>query len=562
MRPLNVFWLCLAVIALPCARGREPWGNDFSHNMVLEAENLPVEFNEHNLIWEIGTGSRHAFPMPTIVGDKALVGSDLHGTPDLFWRRAANHGAAFTCYRLADGEQVWRLMVPQGGYGPGTYGMCGTPVIEGDRVYIQAMHELFCLDLDGLADGNDGMQDELAIMTRKPFKLPDGEEMPTEPPDWAADVIWHRSLLPFRITVQDATCCSPVVVGDQIWFSTANEIGSRSRRYNPEANKPHMVVVDKNTGELIAVDDMDVPIVFHGEWSSPSLMDVEGEKVVVFPDGYGVLHGLGIPDPDQDDELPVTIEEYWTYDLIPPEHRYLEDGREIVYTLDGRLKYKYPEGYYTDPERFFMFNGEEVAPPTTDHYRGLDPKLARMSDGDHPTVTGPCEIISMPTIVDNRIYVGIGRDRHYGLSRGQGRFVCLEMTNVRQAPRLVWEDREIPRTQSTASVADGLVYIADGKGMLNCYEADTGSVVYRYDLESKNIKERSQMLVDGKIYICTDQRDMKVLRAGREPELLASSKLREHTATIEAVDGLVLLSAARKLALYGDPEAIPVSSSD
>jgi outer membrane protein assembly factor BamB len=451
---------------------------------------------------------------------------------------------------MADGSMIWRLIVPQGGYGPGTYGVCGTPVVDGDRIYVMAMWEVFCLDLDGLADGNDGMQDELAIMTREPFDLPEGTEKPTQLPDWSADVIWHFSLRPFDIKVQDATSCSPVKVGNQLWISTANEIGHRARRYNAQKNPPHLIVLDTETGKLIARDRMSVPIVFHGEWSSPSLIEVNGEKAVLFPDGYGVLHAFAIPKPGPDGSE-ATLEELWSMDLNPPENRRLPDGREMVYTVDRRLRYKYPEGYYTDLEKFFMYNEGKVPEPSK-HWCGFDPAIKRLADGDHPTVTGPCEIISMPAVKGNRIYLGIGRDRAYGLGRARGRFVCLEVEDIRGKPRLVWEDREIGRTQCTASIADGLVYVADGLGKLNCYNAETGKVIYRFELDRHGIKERSQMVVDGKIYVGTRGRAMKVLKAGPKPELLAENRLSGEAATVEAADGLLMIQTHRELLLYGN----------
>ena len=112
-----------------------------------------------------------------------------------------------------------------------------------------------------------------------------------------------------------------------------------------------------------------------------------------------------------------------------------------------------------------------------------------------------------------------------------------------QPPELVWEDKHIGRTQSTASFKDGLVYITDGFGMLNCYNADTGEVIYRYDLDTSYIKERSQLVADGKIYISTEESVMKVLKEGPEPVLLSETQFKKHMATVDVADGLVLVQA-------------------
>ncbi len=520
-----------------------PWGNNPSHNHVLEAKNLPVEFNDETAIWQIDTTSKHQFPMPTIVGDKCLVGSDGGGNPDPF----SSRGGALTCYSMKDGSELWRLMVMRNG----NYGVCGVPVVEGDRVYILANHDVFCLDLDGLADGNDGIQTELEFLRKDLEANKIDPSVLTELPDYAADVIWHFSLRPWDIEVQDATSCSVIEVDGQIWVSTANELGDRSRRYRENDDDPHMVVLNKETGALIARDEMSVPIVFHGEWSSPSLIEVDGEKAVLFPDGYGVLHAFKIPERSEDGS-PVILEEYWTYDMNPPENRFLDDGREIIYTLDKRLLHKYPPGYYSDPKTFYMFN-DDAAPEKSDHFQGYDSGVKNASNGQHETVTGPCEIISMPAVVGNRIYLGIGRDRAYGLAMAKGRFMCLEVKDVKLPPEILWEDRNVGRTQCTASIVDGLCYVADGFGNLNCWDADTGEVMYRYDLDAKRgIRERSQMVADGKIYICNERKQMKVIKAGREPVLLGESRLKSDAATIDAVDGLVLIVTHRSIGLYGD----------
>jgi hypothetical protein len=315
-----------------------------------------------------------------------------------------------------------------------------------------------------------------------------------------------------------------------------------------------MVVLDSETGKLIARDDMSVPIIFHGEWSSPSLIEVDGKKAIVFPDGYGVLHCLAMPEANADGS-PVILKEYWTLDLNPKEYRYLDDGREIVYTLDKRIDYKYPEDYYTNTDKYYMYDAEPAPEDAPAYKKNQGFSNKGIADGGHETIIGPCEVISMPAVVGNRIYVGIGRDGAYGLSRAKGRFVCIEVEDVEKEPKILWEDREIGRTQCTASIHDGLVYVADGHGQLNCYEADTGEVVYRLDLDSKGIKERSQIIVDDKIYLCTQKKMMKVFKTGRTPSLLAESRLREECATIDATDGKIVVVTPREVYMYSSKDA-------
>jgi outer membrane protein assembly factor BamB len=295
-----------------------------------------------------------------------------------------------------------------------------------------------------------------------------------------------------------------------------------------------------------------VPIVFHGEWSSPSLVEVNGEKMVIFGDGYGVLHGFAIPEKSEDGE-PVILEELWTFDLNPHEFRYDEQGRMHPYTLDGRLAYKYPLGWFEDEETWIPLIDE------TGRWRlGLE--------------GGPSELIGAPTIVGNRAYLGLGRDYNYdhgdvpaerGLNAsevrhrafGKGRFMCLEWDDIRNPPRVRWEDRDVARLQACASVHDGLVYIVDNAGFLNCWDADTGEVIYKHDLGS-TMRERSQIVADGKIYVGDDRSRLQILTAGRDVELLDMYKLKNHMATIEPTDGHLLVATGSDLIYFAtDPPA-------
>jgi outer membrane protein assembly factor BamB len=556
--------------------------------MVRQARDVPVELTDRTLLWKVDSRTRRQYPMPAIVDGKVLIGGNGRGNPDPYWGKALTRGGSLVCRSLANGKQLWRL-VSSGTDRPGGFGVCGSVIVEGDRVYVLSVYDAYCLDLHGLANGNQGMTDELRLMTRRPFQVPEGESRPTELPDWAADVIWHYSFQRMGIRVQDAVSCTPLSVGDQIWISTANEMGSEARgdwddqtqRYKTPEPKPHMLVLDKRTGELIAVDEMDVPIVFHGEWSSPSLLEAGGNKAVVFPDGYGVLHGLAIPTPSPDGK-PVTLEEYWTFDLNPAEYRYDAKGRRHPYTLDTRLTYKYPVGWLEDPNKWIMPPSQWAtyrnrSDELTGSYLGIRAEELKFSHWRARDLTGPghhdgpCEVIAMPVVVGNRVYLGLGRDYNYaggpqpehrtireGTKKyrkwGTSRFLCMEFDDATRPPRIVWEDRDLGRVQSNASVHDGLVYACDLAGFLNCWQAESGEVVYKLDLGA-SVRERSQLVVDGKIYVATDRNELIVLKAGREPKELFRTRIRGHIATPNAVDGVLVFVTPREVFAYATDEA-------
>jgi outer membrane protein assembly factor BamB len=501
--------------------------------MMVNARDLPKMLTESNLLWEVETGARWHLPMPAIAGDAVLVGGDATSSLDVRLAERIQKGGSLTCLDLYTGAVRWQLLVPVGGY-THSYGVCTMPVVRDDRIYLLATTELFCLDLDGLADGNDGMQTELELLRATIEGKPvEGMESVCDLPEDYADVIWHNSLRPFALSYQDATSCMPLLLGDQLWISTSHDVGMRARAAG--GDKPRLLVVDTETGAWIARDRLDVPIVFHGEWSSPSLVETGEGSVVVFADGYGVLHGFSAPAPSRGEGL-ADIKELWAVDLNPPEWRRAEDGREYVYTDDRRLFFKYPEGYPDDATRWM--------PPEESPW------------GDCRT-GGPSEVIATPCVVGNRIYVGLGRDNYYNRigrheTHGYGRFLCLELERPDKPPGIVWETREVDRTQCTASVAEGLVYIADAGAVLHCLDALTGEAYWRRDL-GRRLTERSQMLADDKIYAATDNGEVFVFRAGRVPVLVSESKLRSGPATPAPVDGLIVVAMQKKVQAFAGP---------
>ncbi|MEZ5302060.1 MAG: PQQ-binding-like beta-propeller repeat protein [Verrucomicrobiales bacterium] len=47
--------------------------------------------------------------------------------------------------------------------------------------------------------------------------------------------------------------------------------------------------------------------------------------------------------------------------------------------------------------------------------------------------------------------------------------------------KVIWASKEVERTISTCSVADGLVYIADYTGRVHCFDAVGGTKYWEFD---------------------------------------------------------------------------------
>jgi outer membrane protein assembly factor BamB len=82
---------------------------------------------------------------------------------------------------------------------------------------------------------------------------------------------------------------------------------------------------------------------------------------------------------------------------------------------------------------------------------------------------------------------------------------------------------------------DGLLYMANEVGVVTCAEAATGAPVWRHRLPG--VFFASPVAGGGKVYMVSETGDTFVLRAGREPEVLARNDLGERFLASPAIAG-------------------------
>ena len=477
-------------------------GHDLGRNMYARATGLPDTFGAgktqagsdeidlkttKNVKWVVKLGSQ-SYGNPTIYKGKVFVGTNNESPRD---PRHTGDRSILLCFDEKTGDYLWQLVVPKLKAGKvndwENLGLFSSPVCDGKYMYLVTSRcEVLCIDVNGMADGNDGpYKDEGKYVTQ------DTGKGPIEPGPKDADIIWRYDMMDeLGVFPHNASNCNVLLLGDYIYVCTSN--GQDWSHVNvPSPNSPSLIAINKKTGKLAAEDNAHIgPRIFHGQWSSPSAGKVDGKWQIYFGGGDGILYafdpipqkGSGKPKPkivaaasnapapaaEEAEETDVNyLKTVWWFDCVPPEYK-VKDGKPIKY----------------------------------------------------PSAEGPSEINSTPVFYKGRVYVAIGQDPEHG--EGIGHLVCVDPTKTGDVTKsaLVWEYKGIKRSISTVSIdpATDLLFIADFSGFVHCLDANTGKLNWIHDMKAQ--MWGSTLAADGKVYVGDQDGDFCILAASKEKKVI------------------------------------------
>lgn len=310
------FALSLIVGATTLAADQPQWGQAWTRNLVSSERGLPALFDSvsgTNVKWRAKLGTE-AHSTPVVAGGRVFIGTNNNEPRDP--RHQGDRGVLM-CFDEKDGHLLWQLIVPKRSEDPffdwPNSGISSPATVEGDRVYIVCNRgEVLCLDVHGMANGNDGpFQDEAARQTVA--GQPTVEAGPLD-----ADIIWSFDLTAGAgIWSHDSAHSSILIRGDHLYLNTGNGVdNSHVKIRRPDA--PSLVVIDKKTGRLLARDDERMsPRTFHCTWSAPSMAKVGDRDLIFFAGGDGILYAFeplsnGTPTSEVQ-----KLEVAWKHDLDP-----------------------------------------------------------------------------------------------------------------------------------------------------------------------------------------------------------------------------------------------------
>ena len=501
----GLLWIGGLLLALPAAAGGADWpqwGGRNERNFVSDEKGLPATFGPsgektegnkkvpvppENIKWIAKLGSQ-TYGNPTVSGGRIFIGTNDASLSDP--RIKKTQGGLILCLEEATGKVLWQLPVPRMKTKDGNFnydslnlGVCSSPAVDGDRVYVVSNRgEVLCLDTSGQANGNDGpFKNEgqylagTGELPAKPGRFDKASAPPRPPPvevqPTDGDIIWlYDYLAEVDSWPQDAVDCSVLVSGDYLYVCPSNGVDKSHKRI-PSPNCPDILVLDKKTGKLVAVNDPPIGnAIFHGEWSSPTLAHVPDKTLVVWGGGDGVCYAFDAKFEPGEAGKPGKLKTVWKFDCNPP-HNKVRDGKPLPYNKNRE---------------------------------------------------GPSEIIGTPIVYRNRIYVTVGQDSRHG--DGPGCLSCIDLTKTGDITDSgkVWQCFDVQRSFSTVSAADGLAFVADYAGIVHCLDADTGQAYWTHDLGAH--VWGSNLAADGKVYIGDEKGKVTVLACSKEKKVLHEAR--------------------------------------
>jgi len=473
-RKLLVAFGVLGSLALQAQAGDWPmWGRDQTRNMVSDETGLPSDFfpgefvgvtdeidmsTAKNIKWIAKLGSQ-AYGNPTVADGRIFIGTNNDSPRD---PRFKGDRSVVNCLLEETGELAWQLNIPKLGTGKVSdwefLGICSSPAVDGDRVYFVTNRcEVISLDVNGMTNENDGpYTDEGAYLA-----WPSKEPVELESKD--ADIIWTMNMIDeCGVFPHNVTSSAVLVVGDRLWVTTSNGV-DYGHVETPAPNAPCLILLDKNTGELLGEEASGLSRrIYHCNWTSPAYLKTDKTELCIFGGPDGVCYAFK-PDPVEDEDGYMVLEEAWRFDVNKPEYR-VKDGKELKYA----------------------------------------------------TRNGPSEVLGTPAIYDGLVYVMIGQDPEHG--EGVGNLVCIDPTGEGDVTKTkeVWSYDKIHRSVSSLSIADGLLFAADYSGFVYCLDAKTGEEYWVHD--TKGHIWGSTLVADGKVFVGNEDGYLTILPAAKEFE--------------------------------------------
>jgi len=477
--------LAAGFLGIATAADWPQWGgNTLGRNMFAAGANgLPDKFEPgdfkqgtedvdlstaKNVKWAAQLGTQ-SYGNTTIANGRIFVGTNNDSMRD---PKHPGDRSILLCLDEKTGGFLWQLVIPKLKSGKvndwESLGLLSSPTVVGNRIYVVSSRcEVLCIDVEGLANGNDGPYKDEAVYVHLDTGKPPAKLGPKD-----GDIIWRYDMMDELGVYPHNASNSSVIVADGMVYTCTSNGQDWTHTNVPSPFSPSFIALDAKTGELKGEDDAGIgPNIFHGQWSSPSYGVVNGQAQLFCGGGDGFCYAFNAkPVYDKGKDLNL-LRKVWWFDANPPEYKTDKDGKPIKY----------------------------------------------------PSAEGPSEINATPVFYDNRVYVATGQDPEHG--EGVGQLVCLDPSKKGDITMsgAIWAYKGIKRSLSTVSIdpVNGLLFASDFSGYVHCLDAGTGKLHWIYDMKAH--MWGSTLVADGKVYVGDEDGDFVVLASDKKMTLLSET---------------------------------------
>lgn len=489
--------LALAFFAVQAAE-QPPvmFGHGPSRNMISDEKGLPTKWDPAtglNIKWKLDLGSQ-TYAGPVVHGGKVFVGTNNQREYNPLLKGDRGNVMAVDA---ESGKLIWQSAHAKLGAGRVNdwplQGVCSTPYVVGDRVYyVSNRAEVICADAEGFTDGEND----------GPFK----DELAAYPKP------------PAPVEGQPAPPAPKLsdIDEDIVWkFDLIGELDAFP--HNLAAGSPLIAegILFTVTGHGVDEGHTNIPSPL-----GPSFVALDaktGELIWESADpGENILHGT------------------WSN----PSYGVIGGKPQVIFPGGDGWLYSYVP---RTGELIWKFN--------------LNPEGTRWELGGRGTKNN---VISMPVIHGDRVYIGVGQDPEHG--EGPGNFWVIDGTGSGDITKtgVVWHrgGEDFHRTLSSASIADGLLYVADLSGFLYCLDLETGELYWKHDTFAAIWG--SSWVADGKVYLGDEDGDIVVLEHGKKEKVLHEVNMGAAVYTTPvAKDGVIYVASRTTLFAIAEPKAAP-----
>ncbi len=133
------------------------------------------------------------------------------------------------------------------------------------------------------------------------------------------------------------------------------------------------------------------------------------------------------------------------------------------------------------------------------------------------------------------------------------KFTALRPGKGDAEPEVLWQSVKLRPGYCSPIAHDGLVYVVNGGGIVNCADAKTGDILWTHRIDAAGAYAASPLLADGKLYLTNEAGVTTVLQVDRkEAKLLSANAIGDTIlASPVASDGAIFLRSDKALYCVG-----------